>query len=237
MLLYKAFGWEPTEFAHLPLILNKDKSKLSKRQGDVYAEDFLAKGYLIPALLNFIVLLGWNPKTEQELFTLDDLIREFDLTKVNKSPAIFDYDKLDWINGLYIRAMDNKELLDLVQPYWQKMDWFRGDLPQDYLLGVVRLEKERLHKLSEITEHTSYFFVQPEYDGQLLVWKKSTAEKTREVLEKLAAWLQELPEADFSLPQFEEKLKKFIVDNNYDNGSVLWPLRVALTGLEKPWTV
>ncbi|MEK7075367.1 MAG: glutamate--tRNA ligase family protein, partial [Patescibacteria group bacterium] len=118
-LLYKAFGWESPEFAHLPLLLNKDRSKLSKRQGDVAVEDYLSKGYLKPALINFIALLGWNPKTDQEIFTIEELIKQFDLAKVNKSGSIFDIDKLNWLNNLYIRKIPVPELAVLLLPYLQ----------------------------------------------------------------------------------------------------------------------
>ncbi|MFI5205418.1 MAG: glutamate--tRNA ligase, partial [Candidatus Paceibacterales bacterium] len=119
VLLYQALGWEPAQFAHLPLILNPDKSKLSKRQGDVSVEDFLTKGYLPAALINFAAFLGWNPKTEQEIFSLADLIAQFDLAKINKSGAVFDQNKLDWINGQYIRQISDDELVKMLIPYWQ----------------------------------------------------------------------------------------------------------------------
>lgn len=117
ILLYKAFGWKAPAFAHLPLLLNPDKSKLSKRQGDVAVEDYLKKGYLPEALLNFILLLGWNPKTEEEIFSLSEMIKRFDLSGVNKTGAIFNTEKLDWINGAYIRKMDLDELTKLCVPY------------------------------------------------------------------------------------------------------------------------
>ncbi|MDD5489513.1 MAG: glutamate--tRNA ligase, partial [Candidatus Moranbacteria bacterium] len=114
ILLFQAFGWEPPEYAHLCVILNKTtKRKLSKRDGDVSVEDFMKKGYLPEAVINFIALLGWNPKTEKELFTLEELIEEFDISKLNKSGAIFDTEKLDWMNGLYIRKKNSSELAEL----------------------------------------------------------------------------------------------------------------------------
>lgn len=250
LLLYEAFGWQPTLFAHLPLILNKDKSKLSKRQGDVSVEDFLAKGYVKEALLNFVAFLGWNPKTEQEIFSLNDLVNQFDLNKINKAPAIFDLDKLDWVNGLYIRAKRVGELTALIIPYWVGAGYLsKGHRSKDgnqhvisaldiaarpdYLQRIVELERERLKKLSDIGDRTRYFFVQPEYEGKLLVWKKTAAEEIKIKLSALHAFLSALDEADFEQTTLETKLKRFIAKNNFDNGSVLWPLRVALTGLEK----
>jgi glutamyl-tRNA synthetase len=233
ILLYAAFGWEPTEFAHLPLILNTDKSKLSKRQGDVSVEDFLAAGYLKEALVNFVALLGWNPKTEQEIFSLQDLVREFDLANVNNAGAVFDRNKLDWINGLYIRARTDAEIVEAVLPFWKQAGIDAEKYSQDYLTAVVNLEKERLKKLSDIVEGTAYFFSRPEYDPALLVWKKSTAEQTRAVLQDLGDFFSGLDDAGFTRDQLEQKLKDFISQKGYDNGTVLWPLRVALTGLAK----
>ena len=139
ILLYQAFGWEPTKFAHLPLILNPDRSKLSKRQGDVSVEDFQNKGYLKEALLNFVAFLGWNPKTEQEIFSLNELIEQFDLSKVNNSGAVLDVNKLDWINGLYIRKLGVGELSDLLMPYWEGAGLLSK---RDEKITITRLQKE-----------------------------------------------------------------------------------------------
>ncbi len=233
LLLYKAFGWQPTEFAHLPLIVNPDKSKLSKRQGDVSVEDFLAKGYLKEALINFVVFLGWSPKTEQEIFSMEDLIVQFDLTKIHNSSAVLDPNKLDWLTSHYIRARSNGELVELLLPYWQQAGIDAAKWPREYLEAIVALEKERLKKLSEIGERTGYFFAAPDYEASMLVWKKSDAVTTKEILQKLHDFLQELKDDNFAQAKLESHIKQFIANNGYDNGSVLWPLRVALTGLDK----
>jgi glutamyl-tRNA synthetase len=233
LLIYQALGYKPTAFAHLPLILNPDKSKLSKRQGDVSVEDFLQKGYLKEALLNFVAFLGWNPKTEQEIFSLEDLIQQFDLSKVNKSGAVFDTAKLDWLNGQYIKNLNNESLVKNLLPYWQTAGVETEKYPPGYLEAVANLEKERLKKLSEIGERTRYFFAAPDYDGGLLVWKKSDKEKTKAVLGKLVELISSFTDEDFKQANAEIKIKEFITTNNYDNGSVLWPLRAALTGAEK----
>ncbi|HEX3095939.1 MAG TPA: glutamate--tRNA ligase [Patescibacteria group bacterium] len=235
VLLYKAFGWEAPQFAHMPLILNQDKSKLSKRQGDVAVEDFLSKGYLPQALVNFMVFLGWNPKTEQEIFSLQDLINEFDLTKVNKSGAVFDNTKLDWMNSHYIREMSDTELVEACKPYLAKANINIEKFSQEYLEAVVKLEKDRLKKLSEIADaHTNFYFVDPDYDGKILVWKKSDAETTKQNL-RLLQDLFRVTGDDImgDSTKLEETVKAFIAEHEFDNGSVLWPLRVALTGLEK----
>ncbi len=233
LLIYKALGWEPTQFAHLPLILNTDKTKLSKRQGDVAVEDFLTKGYLKEALINFVAFLGWNPKTEQEIFSLAELVAQFELTNINKSGAIFDINKLDWMNSLYIRAKNNAELTEMLRPYWQQAGIDTNKFSNEYLQAITGMEKERLKKLSEIGERTGYYFSSPTVDPKLLPWKKSTPEDAKSKLNELADFFEKLPEEKFSRENLETEVKNFIASKNYDNGSTLWPMRVALTGLEK----
>jgi glutamyl-tRNA synthetase len=233
LLLYKALGWQPTQFAHLPLILNPDKTKLSKRQGDVAVEDFLKHGYLKEALINFVAFLGWNPKTEKEIFSLEELISQFDLKNVNKSGAVFDDNKLDWFNSQYIKQLNNEALVEKLKPFWKESGIKIEKFDNNYLSAVAGLEKERLKKLSEIGDRTKYFFTQPEYESTLLVWKKSTAKETKEKLSALLITFGNFNESDFSKETLETKTKQFIEQKNFDNGSVLWPLRTALTGLEK----
>ncbi len=232
VLLYEAFGWETPNFAHLPLILNPDKTKLSKRQGDVAVEDFLQKGYLPEALVNFVAFLGWNPKTEQELFSMEDLISHFNLEQVNKAGSVLDTIKLDWMNSLYIRNKPEQELLEACKPYWTKAGVSIREFSDEYLLAVIKLEKDRLKKLSDITDNRFYFEL-PEYESQILVWKKSTAEDAKEKLTKLSEFFENLSEENYEQSKLEIALKQFIANNGFDNGSVLWPLRVSLTGLEK----
>ena len=173
ILLYQAFGWEPTEFAHTPLILNTDKSKLSKRQGDVAVEDYLKKGYLPEALLNFVAFLGWNPKNEKEIFSFEELVAEFDLANVNKSGAVFDINKLDWINAQYIKKLSPDALAENLMPFWKQAGLDAEKFDQKYLIAIAKLEQERLKTLSQIGEGSSYYFINPDYDPSLLVWKKS----------------------------------------------------------------
>ena len=231
ILLYQALGWQPTEFAHTPLILNPDKSKLSKRQGDVSVEDFLKKGYLPEALLNFVAFLGWNPKSEKEIFSLQDLIKDFELKNVNKSGAVLDLNKLDWVNGLYIRGIPTTELTTKLKPFWKEAGIEIEKFEENYLQLITELEKERLKKLSEIGERTKYFFEKPEYSASILTWKKSTPLDAKEKLSKLAEMLETVE--DFSKENLELVIKEFVTQNGGDNGSVLWPMRVSLTGQEK----
>ncbi len=221
ILLYSFFGWESPQFVHLPLLLSKAKKKLSKRDGDVAVADFVAQGYLPEALLNFVAFLGWNPKTEQEIFSLDELIEQFSFEKVNKSGAVFDLEKLDWINSMYIRKLTTEELLEKIKPFFPQAD----TATKEFVLKILKLEQERLKKLSEIGERVKYFFEEPTYDPALLVWKKSEPAVIKENLKKLHEFL-------LTGEMTEEAIKKFIETNNLKNGEVLWPLRVALSGLD-----
>jgi glutamyl-tRNA synthetase len=234
LLIYEALGWKPTQFAHLPLIVNADKSKLSKRQGDVAVEDYLNKGYLPEALINFIVLLGWNPKTEQEIFSLKELIEQFDLAKVNKSGAVFDLVKLDWISSQYLRRQNAQDLAQKLKPFWQQAGVDVSKFSDTYLAKIAELEKDRLKKLSEIGERTQFFFTLPEYEAKLLVWKKADASDAKNKLLALLELFKQLDEKLLSTPaNVQTTLETFISQNNFEKGNALWPLRVALTGLEK----
>ncbi len=221
ILLYSFFGWESPQFVHLPLLLSKAKKKLSKRDGDVAVADFVAQGYLPEALLNFVALLGWNPKTEQEIFTLDELVEQFSFGKVNKSGAVFDLEKLDWINSTYIRKLTPEELFEKITPFLPET----ATQPKEFILKILKLEQDRLKKLSEIGERVKYFFQEPEYDPALLIWKKSEPTAIKAGLEKLHEFLK-------ANPTDEATIKQFIADQNLKIGEVLWPLRVALSGLD-----
>ncbi len=222
ILLYEAFGWTRPEFVHLPPILSKATGKkLSKREGDVSVQDFFNKGYLPEALVNFLAFQGWNPKTEQEIFSMSELIESFSLDKVNRAGAIFDLDKLDWFNSMYIRKLSVEDLFEKIKPFLPET----ATQPKDFVLKILKLEQERLKKLSEIGERVKYFFAEPEYDPTLLIWKKSDKAVIRENLQKIQEFLK-------SNSSDEETIKKFIAENNLKTGEVLWPLRVALSGLE-----
>ena len=244
ILLYKAFGWEIPEFAHLPLLLNPDKSKLSKRQGDVAVEDFLKLGYLPEALLNFVLLLGWNPKTEEEIFSLKEMIQRFDLSGVNKAGSIFNTEKLDWINGMYIRKMELDELTKLCVPFLveaklieiQNTKYKIQDTNElvdfEYLKKVVVLEQERMKKISEIGESVKFIFSDKlEYEKELLIWKKMTVEDAKNNLQLIFDELSSFEEDDFQSEKLQEILNNLVEKNSLKRGEVLWPLRVALTGL------
>jgi len=236
ILLFEAFGWEPPQYGHLSTILNKDtKKKLSKRDGDVSVDDFRSKGYLPEAVVNFIALLGWNPKTEQEIFSLKELAEEFDVAKLNKAGAIFDQEKLDWMNGMYIREKDIKELAELCRPYLGK---YSENLTDDYLEKIVAVERERMKKLSDIAENTEFYFDAPEYDAKILRWKNMSDEDVEKSLEKSLDIFSGIDEKKWELENLKNKLMEAADPSS--RGELLWPLRVALTGAEKspsPWEV
>lgn len=222
VLLYQAFGWEAPTFAHLSLFINKGGGKLSKREGATSLLEYRNQGYLPAAVVNFIAFLGWNPKSTEEFFSLEQLAAAFDLTQINTANPIFDTEKLDWYNGQYIRKLSLDQLLELCRPYLPASD-------DAYLKQVLALEQERLKKLTDITELTRFFFTDNlQYDATLLVWKKSTPEQTKQVLERLATHLATL--TDWSATGLEGNLLPWIKEQGLQNGDVLWPLRASLSG-------
>lgn len=229
LLLFGFFGWNAPQYAHLPLILNPDKTKLSKRQGDVAVEDYRQKGYLPEALINYVALLGWNPGTEQEIFSLAELIKEFSFEKIHKAGAVFDIKKLDWMNGEYIKKMPNKKFVQLAQPYLKKIA--DRDLDSQELEKISMIEKNRVNSISEVGQGIEFLFKEIDYPTELLIWKKSDSNTTKERLKWLSDILMNCQKWDTA--SLEELLIKEIKGANFSNGEVLWPLRVALTGQEK----
>ncbi|NCN07386.1 glutamate--tRNA ligase [Candidatus Falkowbacteria bacterium] len=232
VLLYEAFNWPVPQFAHLPLLLNLDKSKLSKRQGDVAVEDYRDQGYLPEALVNFVALLGWNPGTEQEIFSLDELIKLFDVKKIHKAGAVFNRDKLDWFNSEYIKKLSSTEFKVLARPYLEKnITKISADLNLEKLFEI---EQQRINKLSEIGNDLSFIFTDNlAYSVADLVWKKSTPELTLKNLELLIGELEGYSQSNWRADSLEKNIIKFIAESGLKNGDVLWPMRFALTGQVK----
>lgn len=227
LFIYQAFGWTPPAFAHLPLLLNADRSKLSKRQGDVAVEDYLAKGYLPNALLNFVALLGWNPSGEQEIYTHDELRATFELSKVNKAGAVVNFEKLDWLNGQYLKAMKEED-------YLQRAGEWLSPLTQDHVLAdrMALLVRDRVAKFSDLPAFAGpYLQADADVDPAILPWKTQPKEETKERLEAVQALLQNLDHDAWHSPtSLEESIKVLIANNGWGNGDTLWPLRVALSG-------
>lgn len=245
VLLYAAFGWTPPKFAHLPLLLNPDRSKLSKRQGDVAVEDYLANGYLPEALTNFVALLGWNPSDEREVYSLKELVDAFDLAKINSAGAVFNREKLDWLNGKYLRAMPLDELARRALPHLEKAGLIRAEgesavivstgekLAMAELGTLLSLERERVKTLSELPEAVAFLIALPEYPAERLAWKGMAPGEVYSRLETLKERLGELDPSEFNAKDLETRLKALIQENGWGNGDTLWPLRVALSGREK----
>ncbi len=242
--LYHAFGWQPPEFAHLPLLLNMDKSKLSKRQGDVAVIDYEAKGYLAQALVNFVAFLGWNPGGERELFTLEELVKEFSLEKVNKSGAVFNLEKLDWYNREYIKKLSPGQLFEAAIPWLLESGLIHkeGNAKYTHWLEKVvaieavafdkicSLEKERITTLAELPGAIRFIFKLPDYSSEFLIWKKSDAAQAKKILAELIDMMNTIGVQDWNKASLETTIKNWVGEKGYSNGEVLWPLRVALSG-------
>lgn len=243
ILIQNALGFPQPKYAHLPLILGPDKTKLSKRHGATSISEYKNQGYLPQALINFMALLGWNPGTENEIFSLQDLIKEFDLKRVQKSGAIFNIDRLDWMNGYYIRKTGLEELTNLCISYLEKAGliqkqgkkWKIEDgslVDTNYIRKVVSLEQERMKKLSQIGDNAAFFFKDKiEYDKNLLKWKDTPLNKIKENLVRLERFLDSCTDIDFSKKEIlEKKIKEMIKREKIETGEALWPLRCALSG-------
>jgi glutamyl-tRNA synthetase len=239
LMLYHYFGWEPPHFAHLPLLLNSDKSKLSKRQGDVAVLDYKAKGYLPDALLNFVAFLGWNPGNENEIFSLEQLITSFSLDKVGKSGAVFNIEKLDWYNREYLKKLHPEELVDYILAYLPN-ELQTKEHDREFLLRLAPLLLERIHKGADLAQmfeqgELTYYFQEPTYPKELLLWKntKATREGYMETAERLQHVIKLINEAPASNDSEAVKAIIFPYAEKEGRGEILWPLRVALSGKEK----
>ncbi|HSR88955.1 MAG TPA: glutamate--tRNA ligase [Candidatus Udaeobacter sp.] len=227
--IYKYFSWEVPQMAHLPLLLNPDKSKLSKRQGDVAVEDYRKKGYLPEALLNFVAFLGWNPGTEKEIYSLEELVQDFDFSKVGKTGAVFNIEKLDWYNKQYIKNLSNKELVEKAKSWLQETGI---DVKSEIIEKAVSLERERITTLSELPEAIKFVFELPNYHSDLLVWKKSDIEEVKKILPIFVEFVDTIGIQDWNKETLSQKIGEWSEQNGFSRGSVLWPLRVALSGQE-----
>lgn len=225
ILLYEYFGWQPPVFAHLPLLLNPDRSKLSKRQGDVAVEDFRDKGYLRETLVNFVALLGWNPGDEREIFSMAELEKEFTLERVGKSGAIFNHDKLNWLNQQHIRLLDTETILSGL-----KDDLIKHNISADhgYLVRVINVMKDRVNFISEFITFSGYFFKDPEsYDEETATkrWKPESKKQ-------LALFAENLKTVtDFSHDPLQDCLKKSAEQLGIKAGDLIHPTRLAISGV------
>jgi glutamyl-tRNA synthetase len=225
IMLYQYFGWETPEFAHLPLLLNPNKTKLSKRQGDVAVEDYRKKGYLKEAIVNFVAFLGWNPGDERELFTLEQLISEFSLERVGKSGAVFNIEKLNWLNQQHLRLKSDEEVARLAEPILAEAGL--GGIGHAYLVSVVKLMKERITLLPDFANFAGYFFRDPETFDDKGVKKYWNADA-----EKALSTLADRLESGtiFTHQSIEEVLRTLATELNITAGKLIHPARLALSG-------
>ena len=223
--LYQAFGWEEPVYIHCPLITNEEHQKLSKRSGHSSFEDLVEQGFVTEAIVNFTALLGWSPSVNEEIFTLQELIEQFDYTHISKSPAVFDMTKLRWMNGEYLKRMDSEKYYELALPYVEEV----VKKPYDKK-AIADLVKTRIETLLDIAGHIDFFEELPEYDTEMYVHKKmkTTKESSLGVLKDLLPRLTELN--DYSVPAIEALLMGYVQEKEIKNGQGLWPVRTAVSG-------
>ncbi|MCR5120599.1 MAG: glutamate--tRNA ligase [Lachnospiraceae bacterium] len=223
--LYDAFGWESPVYIHLPLITDETHKKLSKRSGHSSFEDLIDQGFVTEAIVNFIALLGWSPEDNREIFSLEELIKEFDYHRISKSPAVFDIVKLRWMNGEYIKAMDDDKFFEMAGPYLDK--YLKPGLDRN---KIGRMVKTRIEVFPDIEELVDFFNELPEYDPEMYVHKKmkTTKESSLPVLKDMAGILEK--QEDWSNDALYAKLLEYVAEHEYKNGYVMWPLRTAVSG-------
>lgn len=224
-LIYEAFGWDKPRYIHCPPVMKDETHKLSKRNGDASFGDLIAKGYLPEAILNYIALLGWSPSEEREIYSLDELVQAFDVKRINTSGAIFDINKLHWMNGVYLREMDDDKYFELVKPYILKA------VHKDYdLKKIAHILKERANLLNEIPEMLDFIDVLREYDVDLFINKKmkTTLEIAKSSLLEAQKFFEKTD--DWQSDALHDGLLNLAKDLGIKNGQLLFPIRVALSG-------
>lgn len=224
--LYDAFGWKVPVYIHLPLITDEEHHKLSKRSGHASFEDLIEQGFLPEAVINYVALLGWSPEDNREIFSLDELIKEFDYHRISKSPAVFDIQKLKWMNGEYLKAMDEDNFFEMARPYLEKaLEGTSVDLKK-----ISSKIKTRIEIFPDIAGQVDFFKAVPEYDKELYANKKNKIDEagSLSVLEDVLSILEE--QSDYSNDALYSKLLEYAEGKGYKNGYVMWPIRIALSG-------
>ena len=223
--LYEAFGWEIPKYIHCPLITNEDHQKLSKRCGHSSYEDLLDQGFLTEAIVNFVALLGWSPSSDNEIFSLEELVKEFDYHRISKSPAVFDMVKLRWMNGEYMKKMDDEKFYEMALPYLKEV--ITRDLDFHKIAAMV---KTRIEVFPDIKDHVDFFEKVPEYETSMYVHKKmkTNEETSLQVLKEVQPLLE--AQEDFSNDALFAMLSAYAKEHGYKVGYVMWPIRTALSG-------
>jgi len=231
LLLYRALGLEPPQFAHLPMILGSDRAKLSKRHGAVSITEYGELGYLPEAMANFLALLGWSLDDRTEIMSRQELIDNFSLERISRTGAIFNRDKLDWMNGVFIRKLSCEDLLRKIMPFLESglPKEVKRPISQQYVGRIVPLIQERINTLAEAATYADFFFIDtPEYEASMLVGKKMTVETTLEALKAAEERLSSLESFDHDL--LEDTLRHLAGDLGLKTGQLFGLLRVATTG-------
>ena len=225
-LIYDAYGWQRPTYVHVPPVMKDEHHKLSKRNGDASFQDLVAKGYLPDAIMNYIALLGWAPETEQEIYTLDELIKVFNIHRISKSPAIFDIDKLTWMNGVYLRNMDEETYYETVRPYLEKAVHGAYNLKE-----IAKIIQPRIDILNQIEESVDFFDTLVDYDLEMYRHKKmkTTPEVALKALKASKQTLETFDQWD-SMDALHECLLALPKELEMKNGQVLWPIRTAVSG-------
>lgn len=223
--LYEAFGWEVPEYVHCPLITDESHQKLSKRCGHSSYEDLIEQGFLSEAIVNFVALLGWSPEDNEEIFTLEELVKRFDYHHLSKSPAVFDYTKLKWMNGEYLKAMDFDRFYEMAEPYLKEAVKKEYDLRK-----IAAMVKTRIEIFPDIKDHVDFFDALPAYEVAMYTHKKmkTNAQTSLEVLKDLLPILE--AQEDYSNDALYQTLSAYVAEKGYKNGYVMWPVRTAVSG-------
>ena len=223
--LYEAFGWEVPVYVHCPTITNEEHKKLSKRSGHSSFEDLLEQGFLTEAIVNFVALLGWSPAGNQEFFTLEELVKEFDYHNMSKSPAVFDMTKLRWMNGEYLKKMDFEPFYAQAEPYLKAAITKPLDLKK-----IAAMVKTRIEVFPDIAAQVDFFETLPEYDPEMYVHKKmkTTKETSLETLKEVLPLLE--AQEDYSNDALYETLASYVAEKGVKTGFVMWPIRTAVSG-------
>ena len=223
--LYDAFGWESPKLIHCPLITDENHKKLSKRSGHSSFEDLIDQGFVAEAVVNFVALLGWSPEGNEEILSLEDLIREFDYHRIAKSPAVFDMGKLRWMNGEYIKSMDFDKFYERALPFIKESAGEKVDAKT-----VAEMVKSRIEVFPDICEHVDFFKAVPDYSLELYQNKKAKTnlENSLSLLKEVLPLLEK--EEDYSNDRLYTLLQEFSTEKGYKTGFTMWPIRIALSG-------
>ncbi len=223
--LYAAFGWDVPVYVHCPLITDENHHKLSKRSGHSSFEDLLEQGFLSEAVVNYVALLGWSPEGNREIFSLEDMVKEFDYRRMSKSPAVFDMTKLRWMNGEYMKAMDFDRFYEMAEPYLKKAITKDLDLKK-----IAAMVKTRIEVFPDIADHVDFFEALPEYSVDLYTHKKmkTNSETSLQVLKDVLPILE--AQEDFSNDALYASLAAYVEKAGVKTGYVMWPIRIAVSG-------